>query len=308
MEALEYSTTNSPYHSLTNFNDCLINGKITEDGKRHFKTLLWNYYAQSARNFAWRQTHDPYHIVVSEIMLQQTQTDRVARKFEEFITALPTFSSLSQASLQEILTLWQGLGYNRRALALQKIAQLVIEKHNGMLPNNVELLKKFPGLGAATAASVCAFAFNIPTVFIETNIRTVFIAHFFQNQQQVHDKSIIPLVEQTVDQNNPREWYYALMDYGVMLKKSIGNVSRKSLHYTKQSRFEGSHRQIRGLIIKHLAQAKTVSLEQLLCEIPRKKEELEQALISLMHEGFVESIEPHARVYQIKKIKQSLII
>ncbi len=252
-----------------------------------FITTIWHYYHEHKRHFLWRIHHEPYYVVVSEVMLQQTQTHRVMHKFEEFLARFNTFESLAQAPLKDILTTWQGLGYNRRALYLQQIAQKVISEYNGSLPTTPDILVTFPGIGKATAASICAFAYNQPTAFIETNIRTVFIYFFFNNKVEVTDNDIYPLVQQTVDTHNPREWYYALMDYGVMLKKNIPNPNRKSAHYTKQSKFEGSDRQIRGMILKTMAIEAALSFNQLCAHIEREPERIKKALLELIQEGFI---------------------
>jgi A/G-specific adenine glycosylase len=149
---------------------------------------------------------------------------------------------------------WQGLGYNRRAIMLKGIAEIVVQNYGALLPRDEEELQKLPGIGKATAGSILAFAYNIPSVFIETNIRRVFIHHFLQNDRAVKDSEIIPLVEQTLDRQNPRTWYYALMDYGSMLGKSISNPNRRSAHYQRQTPFENSDRRIRGEIMKVLLQ------------------------------------------------------
>lgn len=222
---------------------------------KDFKKLIWNYYATQGRHFDWRGVDDPYKVFISEIMLQQTQTARVAVKYPQFLQAFATFEELANASLKDVLLQWQGMGYNRRGMYLQKAAQIIVNDFGGKLPNDPAILVELPGIGPATAASMCAFAYNKPTLFIETNIRAVYIHSFFPGKENVHDKEIMPLIEATVDHDNPREWYYALMDYGVMLKKTVINPSRKSRHYTKQSKFEGSDRQIRGMILKILTQA-----------------------------------------------------
>ncbi len=216
---------------------------------------MHHYHKHKRRSFAWREHISPYHVVVSEVMLQQTQTDRVAPKFDLFIQTLPDFAALAMAPFETVLRLWKGLGYNRRALYLQTIAQRVMTVYGGTLPDNPSVLQALPGIGKATARSIVAFAFNKPTVFIETNIRSVFIYFFFRNQAAVHDSDIEPLVAKALDQNNPREWYYALMDYGVMLKRTVGNISTASAHYAKQSTFIGSDRQIRGMILQRLLEA-----------------------------------------------------
>ncbi|MBP6869375.1 hypothetical protein KBC04_00610 [Candidatus Babeliales bacterium] len=236
---------------------------LTRDQITQFHKLIYDFYNDSKRDFIWRDEISPYRIVVSEIMLQQTQTARVVPKFENWLIKFPDFATLAQASNHDVLHAWQGLGYNRRGLALAKIAQLVMQDFNGQLPNNPEILRNFPAIGPNTAGSICAFAFNLPVTFIETNIRTVFTHTFFPGQTEISDKQLLPFITQTVDQNNARHWYYALMDYGVYLKQQLPKINSASKHYTKQSKFEGSKRQVRGAIIKILTELKTVAWENL---------------------------------------------
>lgn len=252
-----------------------------------FIKTIWSYYNVNKRNFPWRNHHTPYSIVVSEIMLQQTQTHRVVHKYEQFITTFNSFETLAQASLKDVLFAWQGLGYNRRGLALQASAQKVVNEYQGILPESPEILVTFPGIGPATASSICAFAFNKPTIFIETNIRTVFIHFFFRGYDKIKDSEIFPLVAATVDQTNPREWYYALMDYGVMLKKTLANPSRKSAHHIQQTKFEGSDRQIRGMILKILTIQPWITFEELCSSIDRESHRIQKALLELQKEGFI---------------------
>ena len=186
----------------------------TPEALRLFRDLILAHYRAHGRDLPWRQTTDPYRILVSEIMLQQTQVERVAVKYREFLERFPDFESLAHAPKSEVLLAWQGLGYNRRAIALQGAAQRVIEEYGGRLPADVETLATFPGIGKATAAAICAYAFNMPVVYIETNIRRIFIHFFFQDREGVRDDEILPLVERALDRENPREWYSALMEYG----------------------------------------------------------------------------------------------
>ncbi|UCG84215.1 MAG: A/G-specific adenine glycosylase, partial [Dehalococcoidia bacterium] len=144
-----------------------------------FQQLIWDYYKDHGRLFPWRQTDDPYHILVSEIMLQQTQTSRVLKKYESFISTFPDFQTLAESPLINVLKAWQGLGYNRRAVALHKIAQIVVADCEGELPSSEKVLVKLPGIGPYTASAIKAIAFNQPAVLIETNIRTVYIFFFF---------------------------------------------------------------------------------------------------------------------------------
>ena len=255
---------------------------------QQFQALIKDYYGTNRRAFPWRDTITPFRVIVSEIMLQQTQTDRVLQKFDPFIMRFPDFTALANASFHEVLLLWKGLGYNRRAMALHKSAQRIVQEYQGQLPHDPETLETFPGIGPATARSIVAFAFNTPTVFIETNIRTVFIHFFFKDRTDISDKEIMPLVAQTVDQSNPREWYYALMDYGVMLKKTVGNASRLSKHYHKQSPFQGSERQIRGLILQHLLEyGSGLSEAELITVIGRNENLIRKIITDLEIERFI---------------------
>jgi A/G-specific adenine glycosylase len=225
---------------------------ISRQSVAKFRRIIHQYYREHGRDFPWRHTTDPYRILVSEIMLQQTQTDRVVDKFEAFVRRFPTVLALAEASLRDVLLAWQGMGYNRRARHLHQIAQNVIAFHGGKVPARAEELARLPGIGEATACAICAFAFNQPTVFVETNIRTVFIHFFFRARRKVADREILVLAEAMLDRRDPRRWYSALMDYGAMLKKRHPNPSRKSAHHHTQAPFFGSRRQLRGLVLRTL--------------------------------------------------------
>lgn len=260
---------------------------------RDFQKLVWDFYKTNGRDFAWRRTTDPYKIVVSEIMLQQTQTTRVAEKFPEFLKKFPTFKALAKSTPAEVILAWQGLGYNRRALFLRELARTVVNEHKGKLPQDPEELIKLPGIGKNTAGSVAAFAFNAPTVFIETNIRSVFLHYFFPGQTNIPDTDLVPLIAATVPPENPREWYWALMDLGVHIKKSQPNPSRASKHHTKQSKFIGSKRQVRGAILRELATQPHTEAQLLkkLTELsPLSVDEFKAIITSLIKEGFIEKL------------------
>ena len=277
-----------PFHAfLLEHEPTLRDGAISPLLLEEFRAAVWGFYKKNRRDFPWRNTHDPYCIVVSEIMLQQTQTARVVEKYENFIKKFPSFELLACASVGDVLKEWVGLGYNRRALALQGIAQKVVTEYAGILPHDPLILETFKGLGPATAASIVAFAYNKPTVFIETNIRTVYLHAFFGHQRElVGDKQLLPLVSATVDQENGREWYYALMDCGVELKKLYKNPSRKSKHHAKQSKFEGSDRQIRGTVVRLVTQKQVARIEDFLA-LGYEKERLQRILDALCKEGFI---------------------
>jgi A/G-specific adenine glycosylase len=261
--------------------------KLTPQEIRRFQQRIYAHYRREGRVLPWRKTHDPYRILVSELMLQQTQVKRVMEKYREFLRRFPSIESVACAPLHAVLEAWQGLGYNRRALALKRLASIVVDRHRNRIPRTIEALKALPGVGAATAGAVCAFAFDKPVVFIETNIRSVFIHFFFRDRKAVKDSEILPLVEQTLDAQRPREWYYALMDYGVALKERHANPSRRSAHYTRQSPFEGSLRQVRGMILRTLVKQPAISEPALVKAINRDAVMVRQALKQLRTEGFL---------------------
>ena len=259
-----------------------------------FVRTVRSYYREHRRHdLPWRRAEldgsfDPYKILVSEVMLQQTQVPRVIPKHDAFLRRFPTLRSLAEASLGDVLVAWQGLGYNRRAKYLWQAARTVMSDYHSALPRSVDELSKLPGIGRNTAGAILAYAFNEPVVFVETNIRTVFIHHFFRDQAGVPDRVILDLVSRTLGNDNLREWYWALMDYGSYLKQSVGNLSRNSRVYTKQSTFAGSERQLRGRVLRLLAQ-KSISGTELLAELddPRSTKllaQLEQEGL-ILHDG-----------------------
>lgn len=254
------------------------------DAHNAFKNAVWDYYSKHKRPMPWRIDTSPYSIFISEVMLQQTQVSRVIVKYPSFMSAFPTFQSLADADTQTLLSAWQGMGYNRRALYLRSAAHIIVETYGGIMPQDVTLLDSLPGIGYATACSIVAFAYNLPVSFIETNIRRVYIHHFFKDAIQVDDKDILKLVSETVSKDNPREWYWALMDYGAYLAKREDNPNKKSRHYTKQKKFEGSVREVRGGILKILLkkQCTTRALKKIYPD-----ERLFTALVQLEKEGFI---------------------
>ena len=224
-----------------------------------FQTTVLDYYHHYGRHdMPWRQpevdgSFDPYKIMVSEIMLQQTQVSRVIPIFQRFMEQFPSIASLSEAPLGEVMQAWSGLGYNRRAKFLHHNAQRIYEEFDDKFPTDLEALVSLPGIGQNTAGAILAYAFDQPAVFIETNIRTVFIHHFFQDKADVSDAEIRALIAASLPRTSSREWYWALMDYGAHLKQTVGNPNQASKHYAKQSPFEGSQRQLRGRVIHLLA-------------------------------------------------------
>ncbi len=220
---------------------------------------MGHWKKEGRHDLPWRKTNDPYAILVSEIMLQQTQVDRVIPYFARWMKSFPTPRKLAQASLEDVLRHWSGLGYNRRAKFLHEAGKWIVEE--GM-PNEYRELRALPGVGEYTAKAVRVFAYNQPEVLIETNVRSVFIHHFFPSARSVSDARLLPLIEEALDRQHPRQWYSALMDYGTHLKTLHPNPSRKSRHHAKQSPFKGSLREIRGEILKaHLSGAPLATLK-----------------------------------------------
>lgn len=245
-----------------------------------FQRRVWSYYRANNRSMPWRETHDLYSVLVSEIMLQQTQVNRVIPKFVAFTEQFPTLQELSRAPLADVVIAWQGLGYNRRAKYLHEAAKKLVTSE---VPETIDQLVMLPGVGANTAAAICAYVYNQPVIFIETNIRTVYIHEFFQDRTDVADKEILEIVTRTLDHANPREWYWALMDYGTYLKsQKLGSITRSSA-YVKQSAFHGSVRQARGDILRRLASGPVDA-----AEIQADDERYPRALQSLVTDGLVE--------------------
>lgn len=260
---------------------------IVEPDYKTFQDIILAYYSTHTRSLPWRTTNDPYAILVSEFMLQQTQTERVIEKYTQWLAAFPTVHDLAQASLMQVLELWVGLGYNRRARFLHQCAKTLVHEYGGIVPDCPETLQTLPGIGPYTAAAVSTFAYNRPNVFIETNIRSVFIFFYFNDRTSISDKEIMPHIKASLYTDNPRLWYYALMDYGAALKKKTVNPNRKSKHYTKQSKFEGSVRQVRGAVIRSLTAQGGQEYTALYNETKAEKALFDRALQSLIGEGFV---------------------
>ena len=215
-----------------------------------FVKKVWDEGSRLHRDLPWRYIEDPYAVLVSEVMLQQTQVARVLKHWERWMALFPTVDALASASTGDVLAQWQGLGYNRRALALKRACGECAVSRQGRLPETVEELMALPGIGPATAAGVMAFAFNRPAVYLETNVRTVFLHELFPGREGVSDRELVPLVAATCPEDDARGWYYALLDYGAHLKSVTANPSRRSAHHTRQSAFEGSRRQKRAELVR----------------------------------------------------------
>lgn len=256
--------------------------------EQEFVEIVHKHYRRQGRqSLPWRRTRDPYCILISEVMLQQTQVDRVIPKYEAFLKKFPTVRSLAHASLADVLRVWQGLGYNRRAKLLHECAKLIANTHAGKFPKTYAELKALPGIGPYTAGAVLAFAFNRATPIVETNIRTAYLHYFLKKQDKVTDAQITRLVARTLDEKNPRDWYAALMDYGAHIKRIHGNQNVRSTAYTKQSAFKDSDREIRGSILRKLTSCAR-SLEELYEEFDFNHERIQTQLGALKAEGMID--------------------
>lgn len=259
-----------------------------------FRRAVWAHYRADGRHeLPWRKTVDPYRILVSEMMLQQTQVSRVIGKYKEFLRKFPTVRSLARAKLSDVLKLWSGLGYNRRAKYLHECAKRVVAEHKGELRKALD--RPLPGVGPYTRAAVRIFAFNEPLVCIETNIRAAFIHHFhssFLQKARIPDAELLPLTEAAAKRQDPRQWHWALMDYGAHIKKLHDNPTRKSASYGMQSKFEGSLRQVRGQILKVLSSGIGESSYgdlALAKKLAHDERRVREALRGLMRDGLVVS-------------------
>jgi A/G-specific adenine glycosylase len=286
---------------------------------RVFQEKVWEFYRDHGRDLPWRHDPTPYQVFVSEVMLQQTQVARVLERYPRWLERFPSFETLAGASVAEVLAEWQGMGYNRRALWLRETARQVVADFGGELPRDPAVLVTLPGIGPHTAGSIVAFAYEVPAVFIETNIRRVFIHHYeelvgvkpgertgvgfglsFRKDGHgrktdlaaagsglaadgaISDAELRPLIEAALDREHPREWYWALMDYGADLAKRVPNPNRRSKHYAVQSKFEGSLRQLRGEVLRQLLAGPKAAQE---LEIADGR--LPKVLADLEREGFI---------------------
>ena len=270
---------------------------VSPERLEEFSATVWERGRELYRDLPWRDTHDPYAILLSEVMLQQTQVSRVMGRWEQWLETFPTIADLASAPLPPVLELWQGMGYNRRALNLKRCAEEVVAMHDGVVPSDKKALLGLPGIGPSTSAGVRVFAFRQPDMYLETNVRAVFIHELFPGRESVADKELVSLVEATCPQDaRVRAWYYALLDYGAYLKKTMPNPTRRSKHYTRQSKFEVSHRQKRAYLLRRVIDD-ALSTEDLARDLAQSErasgrqepsvEEVRAILDELEREGFV---------------------
>ena len=237
-----------------------------------FRAMIREKGRELYRDLPWRRTRDPYEIWVSEVMLQQTQVSRVDGRWQRWLERFPTVVDLAQAQQADVLAEWQGMGYNRRALSLLRCARIISEA--GAFPTSQRDLVALPGIGPATAAGIRAFAFDEPGIYLETNVRTVFLHELFPQEDAVSDRFLAPLVEAACPAHDVRSWYYALLDYGAWLKRIVPNPSRRSREHVRQTSFEGSHRQKRAMVLRLVLDARMQGIDtSLVAEALSREEE-----------------------------------
>ena len=253
-----------------------------------FLCLLFQEYQQRKREMPWRipetdGSFDPYKILISEIMLQQTQVERTIPKYLAFVQRFPTIEKLARAPISDVLDIWLGLGYNRRAVYLHEIAKNL---HGSSFPRNSAELASLKGIGDNTASAIVTYAFDQKEVFVETNIRTVMLDSFFPETDKVSDEVIKATLKDVLDvyHSSYREFYWAMMDYGAYLKKSGSKVHRKSLQYKIQSQFKGSTRELRGRILRFAKQHEDLNTARQAIADDR----FDEVLMQLVAENLVE--------------------
>lgn len=258
---------------------------------RQFRSRVLAYWKKAGRHdLPWRKTTDVYRVLVSEVMLQQTQVERVIPYYHTFLKKFPTVRVLANASLSEVLKAWQGLGYNRRARMLHEAAKVVVTTYNGRMPHDSVCLMTLPGVGPYTAGAVAAFSSNEDSIIIETNIRTAVLHHFFPYTEQVSDAEIRSVLEKVYPVGRAREWYAALMDYGAMLKRRGVKRNAQAKGYAKQKAFKGSSREARGAILRALLDGSKTKAGLVKIFGSDRHVQVEAQLMKLCSEGMVEKM------------------
>ncbi len=248
-----------------------------------FQDSILEWYRVYGRELPWRGDSDPYHILVSEVMLQQTQVDRVIPKYIAFLERFPALKALAEASTADVLRQWKGLGYNRRALNLKRAAEAVMERHAGDLPKSVGELEKLPGIGRYTAHAVACFAFGAQVPVVDTNVRRVLSDWI---GRELSDSETWAVAQHLMPVGNANDWNQALMDYGALVKRATPR------HTVKPAEpFATSNRFWRGRIIDALREQHTLTVEGLLGALPypnRDEQRVRRLLLTLHEEGLVE--------------------
>lgn len=252
------------------------------------RAVYTHHRAFGRHDLPWRIKQTPYRVFVSELMLQQTQVERVIPKFNAFMRRFPNFKKLGGATVGEVYALWAGLGYNRRAKFLRDSARIIAEVYGGKVPPVKEELRQLPGVGPYTAGAILSFSYGDPEPFVETNIRTAVMHHVFNRKKKVDDKEILGVLNLSKPPvgTEAKKWYAGMMDYGAYLKKTGVRTNRKSAHYTKQKAFKGSLREVRGALLKVLSTSSKSEAQLFKLEFPNAR--VREALLGLKKDGLIE--------------------
>ncbi len=256
---------------------------------RDFQEMIFTWWDTNRRDLPWRRTEDPYRILVSEVMLQQTQVSRVLPKYDEFIKRYPTVHDLARAPAADVLRTWQGMGYNRRALYLKKTAEAVITTYGGTFPKDETLLTKLPGLGTYTARAILVFAFGRNVATVDTNIRKI-ITHFFFKDRPQKEEVIQAAADQLLPLDKSWEWHQALMDYGALELNKFKRPDPPAGGRGTSIPFRNSDRFYRGRIIDRLREgdaAKALLVEELSKTYQKDTEFIEKILLGLSKDGLL---------------------
>ena len=256
---------------------------LTQDTVKQFRQKIWRFYRKNKRSFPFRETTDPYCVTVSEIMLQQTQAERVANYYTKWINQWPNWRALAGAGKQELLRAWSGLGYNRRALWLGEISRIVCERFDGALPDDPGALKALPGIGEYTSRAILIFSRNKQIAAIDTNIRQTLIAELPLNPE-ISQKELYAIAEKLIPRGRSRAWHYALMDYA---RLALAPQTKRAIPKPRQAEFHGSIRQIRGEIIRRLTNQKSVGLALIGKALGRSESDTVRAARSLERDGII---------------------
>lgn len=279
--------------------------QVSEGKVKRFQDEILTWYNEHKRDLPWRHTRDPYRILLSEIMAQQTQISRVIPKYEAWLEQFPTIHHLANSSVSEVLTYWHGLGYNRRALNLKRSAEKIVREYDGVFPKTEKELLELPGIGRYTARAILCFAFDEQITVVDTNVRKVILTQFFKSdnskiqtlqcsdtvnhnseKSKIDEKIIEEMAEQLLPMGKAYDWNQALMDY------SSAVLKKEKIPVQKQSKYIGSHRYYRSKVLKVLLEKKKVKIDEIGELIKndyteKEKEWLQKMLEQLAKEGFI---------------------
>jgi len=252
--------------------------KLSAKRIKFFQKSIFTWWTIHKRDLPWRHTRDPYRIMVSEVMLQQTQVSRVLAGYREFIERYATVSDLAQATPADVLRIWKGMGYNRRAMYLLRAAKAIVEIYHGKFPVSEEELIKLPGLGKYTARAILVFAYAQEVPLVDTNIRQI-ITHFFFNGEPQKESVIEEVAGQLIPPAKSWEWHQALMDYGAL---AMQNAKCQMLNKKKKTiPFRDSNRFYRGRIVDRLREG-DMRESKLTSELEKKYEKSNDFLKAIL--------------------------